>query len=206
MNGYTSREIHLKAGQWRNVPESKARFYEYNHNKERIDRELIITEIMPTINRIIYSCLTARQSQVVFLFRKKLTQITINAFSKWKTNEFHRSRFVDLQDFFKKYSTLEDEDIKIMGIIEKRLDTVVKHLDDNLKFIKNRALAVTTYLFISNLIEENRENEITPRISAMRLKTTIKTVRLVSFFLRGAPYSILPVLGRTYLLRYALSP
>ena len=77
MNDYMSWEIHLKAGQWRNVPESKARFYEYNHNKERIDRELIITEIMPTINRIIYSCLTARQSQIVFLFRKKLTQITI---------------------------------------------------------------------------------------------------------------------------------
>ena len=77
MNNFTSREIHLKDGQWKNISESKAIFYEYNHNKERIDRELIITEIIPTIDKIIYSYLTPRQSQVVFLFRKKLTQITI---------------------------------------------------------------------------------------------------------------------------------
>lgn len=73
-----SQEIHLDHEQWENMSEDSTRFYEYNHNKENRDnRESIVSEIIPTINRIIYFHLTPRQSQVMSLYRKELTQINI---------------------------------------------------------------------------------------------------------------------------------
>ena len=73
-----SQEINLDYKQWENMPEDSTRFYEYNHSRQdRDNRQSIVSEIMPTINRIIYSHLTPRQSQVMSLYRKELTQINI---------------------------------------------------------------------------------------------------------------------------------
>jgi predicted transcriptional regulator len=72
------QEIHLDHEQWENISEAYTRFYEYNHSKEdRYNRELIVSKIIPIINRIINLYLTPRQSQVMSLHRKGLTQINI---------------------------------------------------------------------------------------------------------------------------------
>jgi len=73
-----SREIHLDYEQWENITDTNTRFYEYNHStKGRYNREIIINEILPIINRIIDLHLTPRQSQVISLYRRQFTQVYI---------------------------------------------------------------------------------------------------------------------------------
>ena len=73
------REIHLDYKQWENIPAEAKRFHEYNHSKkDRAKRESVLREIMPPIDKIISSCLTQRQYQIVLLYyKRKLTQTNI---------------------------------------------------------------------------------------------------------------------------------
>ncbi len=87
-------------------------------------------------------------------------QITLNAFSKRNNGDFQRSRYIDLQDFFKKYSSLSLSDKKLIKEIENSFDVIVKYFEDKLKYINNRAIAVSVYLFVSELIELGKEKEI----------------------------------------------
>jgi hypothetical protein len=88
-------------------------------------------------------------------------QVAINAFSKKNTQMFHRSRYIDLQDFFKQYSKMSSYDMVIKNEIEKKLIIINKNFNNKLRYIKNRATAVTIYLFVSELIDSKREREIT---------------------------------------------
>jgi hypothetical protein len=87
-------------------------------------------------------------------------QIILNSFSKKEIGEFHRSRYTDLQDFFKSKEKFTKEDSKILKEIEATLSLVEKKFGNNLKYISNRALAVSVYLFITDLIEQKKDNEI----------------------------------------------
>ena len=87
-------------------------------------------------------------------------QIVLNYFSKKKDGDFHRSRYFDLQDFFKEYSKLQVDDQKLKKEIEGKFDKIEKSFGDNLSIIGNRAIAVSIYLFISDLIDQKKEKEI----------------------------------------------
>ena len=65
-----------------------------------------------------------------------------------------------MQDFFKKYSKFDSEDKKMTKEVKSKLDKITKHFKKRLRIIRNRATAVSVYLFVSSLIESDREDEI----------------------------------------------
>ncbi|MCJ7645611.1 DUF262 domain-containing protein [bacterium] len=87
-------------------------------------------------------------------------QIALNYFSLKKNGEFHRSRYLDLQEFFKETSRLGEQDLRLTVEIKQILDKIYQHLGDRLNFITNRAIAVSLFFFTSFLMEQGRENEI----------------------------------------------
>lgn len=87
-------------------------------------------------------------------------QIALNAFSKRNNEDFQRSRYIDLQDFFKKYTNLSIDDKKLTEEIEDVFDIIAKNFGDKLRYVKNRAFAVSIYLFVSELIALKKEKEI----------------------------------------------
>ncbi|MBA4320879.1 MAG: hypothetical protein C0412_21015 [Flavobacterium sp.] len=96
-----------------------------------------------------------------FGIQEVAAQILLNAFSKKETGEFHRSRYIDLQEFFKQKMNFLSSDKKIIEEIKRNLEIISKHFKkDNLGIINNKALAVSVYLFVSDLIELKREKDI----------------------------------------------
>ena len=95
-------------------------------------------------------------------FSKELTaaQIAINFFSQRELGSFQRARFVDLQDFFKLHLSFSKEEKKIADKLSEKLDQVysILSLEKNL-VLKNRAIGVTTFFFISNLIDEKANDK-----------------------------------------------
>ncbi len=87
-------------------------------------------------------------------------QIAINEFSKRDSKKFHRSRYIDLQEFFKKYSKMSSNDKKLKKDIENKLNIINKNFGNKLKYAKNRAIAVSIYLFISELISNKKDKDI----------------------------------------------
>jgi hypothetical protein len=87
-------------------------------------------------------------------------QIALNFFSKRRSGEFHRSRYLDLQEFFKEQNKLSAEDKKLTEEIVTVLDKIRDHFRDKLRLIGNRAIAVSVFLFVSELIEQGKEDEI----------------------------------------------
>jgi len=87
-------------------------------------------------------------------------QIALNAFSKRDNEDFQRSRYIDLQQFFKKYTYLSTVDKKLTKEIEETFDKIVKSFDEKLEYVSNRAFAVSIYLFVSELIVLKKEKEI----------------------------------------------
>ncbi|MFH1327325.1 MAG: DUF262 domain-containing protein [Candidatus Bathyarchaeota archaeon] len=84
-------------------------------------------------------------------------QILFNVFQKKKKNDFSRCRYEDLQQFFKNYSALPAEDKSIVDQAKQNLDLIVTKFGDNLSYIKNRALAVSLYFFICELLARKEE-------------------------------------------------
>lgn len=87
-------------------------------------------------------------------------QLLLNAFSKKEPGEFHRSRYIDLQEFFKEKEKFTNEDKKIKEEVKQTLNSISNHFKDNLRIINNKALAVSVFLFINELIGLDKENEI----------------------------------------------
>lgn len=87
-------------------------------------------------------------------------QILLNVFSKKENGEFRRSRYIDLQDFFKQKEKFSSIDKAIISEIKRNLETISKHFKKNLVFVNNKALVVSVYLFVSELIELKKEKDI----------------------------------------------
>lgn len=89
-------------------------------------------------------------------------QIVLNDFSlrEDKEEDFHRSRYIDLQDFFKTYKKFSSEDKKQLNKINEILNEIVKYFKDKIKLISNRALAVSVYLFIRQLVIDKEIEDI----------------------------------------------
>jgi len=93
-------------------------------------------------------------------------QLALNFFTKQKNNQFHSSRYIDLQDFLKEYSKFSKDDENYMSQINCNLNNITKVFGQKLKLIKNRAIAVSVFLFVSELInEQQKENNINMFVS-----------------------------------------
>jgi len=95
-----------------------------------------------------------------FAREQVVAQIALNYFNKIKNGTFQRSRYIDLQDFFKQYSKFTSDDNKIVKEMRKTFDKIVHNFADNLQYISNRAIAVSVFLFVSELIESQKEKDI----------------------------------------------
>jgi len=87
-------------------------------------------------------------------------QIALNYFSKKETGDYHRSRYIDLQEFFKERNKLSEDDKKLTNEIREKLDKICNYFKDKLHLIGNRAIAVSVFLFINDLIDQRKGNEI----------------------------------------------
>ena len=102
-------------------------------------------------------------------------QIVLNYFSKIYTGNYHKSRYVDLLQFFKEKAVLKDQDRQLIKQIRYNLDFIEKTFGDKLWLVNNKALMVSMFLFVSKLIDEKRNAEI-ERFSEFFAKL-IKTIR-----------------------------
>jgi hypothetical protein len=88
-------------------------------------------------------------------------QIALNYFSRRaEPPTFSRSRYIDLQYFFKRKSVFKEEDKRLAEEIKTILDKIAENFNDKLSFIENRAIAVTTFLFVAQLVNNNEEKKL----------------------------------------------
>ena len=87
-------------------------------------------------------------------------QIILNTFSKKETGEFHRSRFIDLQEFFKSKVNFSSSDKKNIEEVKRTLKIIEKYFKSNLSYINNKAIAVSVFLFVNELLELTKEKEV----------------------------------------------
>jgi hypothetical protein len=87
-------------------------------------------------------------------------QIVLNEFSRRDNGTFHRSRYIDLQEFFKAHGKFTPKDKRTILKIKSNLDKTVECFQQRLKHLNNRAISVSVYLFVSQLIEEGKQDEI----------------------------------------------
>ncbi len=84
-------------------------------------------------------------------------QIFLNVFSLRQNDDFHRSRYIDLQEFFKQYNILNPEDKSLIKSVEVLLELINEKVGAGIQIIKNRALAVSLFLYIYLEFESNLE-------------------------------------------------
>jgi hypothetical protein len=65
-----------------------------------------------------------------------------------------------LQDFFKEYTKFEAKDKETIFNIKRKLDKIVDNFGNELENIRSRAIAVSIYLFVGQLLDTGKENEI----------------------------------------------
>ncbi|OGN89324.1 MAG: hypothetical protein A2158_01315 [Chloroflexi bacterium RBG_13_46_14] len=88
-------------------------------------------------------------------------QIALNYFSLMTPpNTFSRSRYIDLQYFFKRKTKFNDNDTRLTKEILEILNIIVQHLDEALTIIRNRAIAVSTFLYIAESIYNEEEKKV----------------------------------------------
>ena len=87
-------------------------------------------------------------------------QIVLNIFSIRDTGFFRRSRYIDLQDFFKQYYKFDSKDTNLINDIKEKLKEIYNNFNPILEFLKNRALTVSFYFFASQLIQNGDKNDI----------------------------------------------
>jgi hypothetical protein len=88
-------------------------------------------------------------------------QIVLNYFSlNSDKNDFTRSRYIDLQIFFKEKSEFSAEDIELTQQIRSILDKITKVFGTDLVIVGNRPIAVSTFLFSAYLINKGLETKL----------------------------------------------
>lgn len=89
-------------------------------------------------------------------------QIALNYFSLHvhEQGDFTRSRYIDLQLFFKRKRDFLPQDIELTDNIKRILDDLSGYLEEAVGIIQNRAIAVTTFLYAAHLIENNEIDKL----------------------------------------------
>jgi hypothetical protein len=89
-------------------------------------------------------------------------QVCINSFARAATGSFARTRYEDLQYFFKKYEHPTGGDKTLFEAQSKRISDVLNQLGqcfgENAKRLRNRSYVLSVYLFFEEVSDE--ENEI----------------------------------------------
>jgi hypothetical protein len=89
-----------------------------------------------------------------------LAQICVNSFAKAKPEgEFVRSRLQDIEEFFEKCHDLSRNDENLLRIT-RVLKLMDKSLGKGAALISSRAIAVSGYLFIEELVAEGKANQV----------------------------------------------
>ncbi len=102
----------------------------------------------------------AKMQKRRFAREQVAAQIVLNEFSRRDDNSFHRTRYEDLQDFFKAYDRFEANDKETIRGIKQKLEKIVKYFGEKLTYISSRAIAVSIYLYVSQLLDTGKETEI----------------------------------------------
>ncbi len=87
-------------------------------------------------------------------------QIALNHFTRKATGKFHRSRYIDLLEFFKDKSKFSSEDEGLTTEIIQILDKICSQFKGKLTYIKSRAIAVSVFFFVQELIDQGKETEV----------------------------------------------
>lgn len=106
--------------------------------------------------------------------REQITaQILLNYFSlNSGKKDFTRSRYVDLQLFFKEKLYLNEQDKKLIKKVMYILNKICEVFGVDLAIIENRAIAVSTFLFMAELINKVKEPEL--NIKLIKFKEFMK--------------------------------
>jgi len=115
-------------------------------------------------------------------------QICINSFSRKKIHAFSRTRYEDLNYFFKDYAELEGNELDFFETRCRFIISVFDQLDNYFKkkasALRNRSFILSVYLFVEELVEKDQGdkiNEIMPTFVKFvveflkRLKTEART-------------------------------
>ena len=115
-------------------------------------RDFVFVELGKTAQFIRKTNLSEKRSSREFT----LAQICLNSFSRAASGEFVRARLQDLQDFFHDNANLGSDDDNF-DRIRKVLKLMDKAFRQPAEFISSRAVAVSAYLFIEQLVEVKNE-------------------------------------------------
>ena len=89
-------------------------------------------------------------------------QICINSYWKEKNNTFCRTRYIDLEDFFKRCNDFKGEDLKFLNNkfdkILSNLNVLEKYFHGKTSNLTNRSFILSLYLFVEELIKNNQES------------------------------------------------
>ncbi|MGI2336011.1 MAG: DUF262 domain-containing protein [Dehalogenimonas sp.] len=87
-------------------------------------------------------------------------QIALNYFKLQNKHEFGRSRYIDLQLFFKEKSKFDDNDKELVSKLKTVLQKIDEYFRESISLIKNRALAISIFFMVNELIESDNELQI----------------------------------------------
>jgi hypothetical protein len=102
-------------------------------------------------------------------------QIALNYFIRKATGKFHRSRYTDLLEFFKEKSKFSSEDERLTTEIIQILDKLCSQFKGKLTYIRNRAIAVSVFFFVQELVDQGKETEVSNFVEF--LVAFLKTLR-----------------------------
>jgi hypothetical protein len=87
-------------------------------------------------------------------------QIACHVFTLLNFSSFARTRYLDLQLFFKRYRTIESNDQQVTRNMITAATSILRSLDQNAGMLRNRALTVSFFLYARELIESGNETEL----------------------------------------------
>jgi hypothetical protein len=105
-------------------------------------------------------------------FSRELTasQVAINFYSLRMTQTFSRARFVDLQKFYRDHVSFSKADVEIAALLRTRLEEAHANLPKKEKLVlRNRAIGVSCFLFLNDLIDKKQTKRIPEFIEFLRI-------------------------------------
>ena len=87
-------------------------------------------------------------------------QIAFNLFNRRDVGEFARTRYIDLQLFFKRFKVMDSDDRVLCKGISETAGALVHPLGDNIQLLKNRAITVSFFLYSHEILTEGVEGDL----------------------------------------------
>ncbi len=87
-------------------------------------------------------------------------QTACHVFMLRDSSSFARTRYLDLQLFFKRHRVMNKDDRRFTNDIVTAAKSILTALDDNAEMLRNRALTVSFFLYACELIKRDKEDEL----------------------------------------------